>query len=58
VYFLDIVADFTALTIFEQFKKEPSTTAVERVLKKLAEAKAKEVLAVSHSLAYALQVLI
>ncbi|GJE95961.1 ADP/ATP carrier receptor [Phanerochaete sordida] len=37
--------DFTALTIFEQFKKETTTNAVERVLKKLAESKAKEVLA-------------
>ena len=42
-----MITDFTALTIFEQFKKEPSTTAVERVLKKLAESKAKEILAVS-----------
>ena len=41
-------ADFTALTIFEQFKKETTTNAVERVLKKLAESKAKEILAVSH----------
>ena len=38
--------DFTALTIFEQFKKESTTTAVERVLKKLAESKAKEILTV------------
>ena len=40
------ITDFTTLTIFEQFKKEPTTTAVERVLRKLSEQKAKEILAV------------